>query len=129
MVALHLHLNTILLNSSLLVLGNNYCSIFTTSIEKHQETDTLHQASAESGMAASITAESILGKEIHEDQMSDSTNTVVVEPIALSVKRFLSPYNGDDTSPQSTAIVMKNLTVEGSGTGVSNARSPSHIWR
>jgi ATP-binding cassette, subfamily G (WHITE), member 2, SNQ2 len=78
-------------------------------------------------MAASITAESILGKEIHEDQMSDSTNTVAVEPIALSVKRFLSPYHADDVGPQPTAIVMKNLTIEGSGTGVSNASSSKHI--
>lgn len=42
-----------------------------------------------------------------------------VEPIALTVKHFLSLGNGEQNDPQSARIVMDNVTVEGSGTGVS----------
>lgn len=66
-------------------------------------------------MATPVNAESIMAKE----HLSDSSNSVAVEPIALSVKRFLSSRNGENTNSQASRIVMDHVTVEGSGTGVS----------
>ncbi|KAJ5215363.1 ABC transporter [Penicillium cinerascens] len=95
-------------------------------MEKYQATDTLHQDSEESGAATPIDIELIMEKAhagLHEDFLSDSSNSVAVEPIALSVKRFLSFRHGDDHNPESARIVMENVTVEGSGTGALPAPS------
>ncbi|OJJ38758.1 hypothetical protein ASPWEDRAFT_48910 [Aspergillus wentii DTO 134E9] len=58
-----------------------------------------------------------------KEHLSDSSNSVAVEPIALSVKRFLSSRNGEKTNSQASRIVMDHVTVEGSGTGALPAPS------
>ena len=84
----------------------------------------MHTDSEESGVSTPVSNDLIVGKEhagLYEDRLSDSSNSIAVEPIALSVKRFLSLRHGDIHSSQSAKIVMENMTVEGSGTGVSHS--------
>ncbi|KAJ5279839.1 hypothetical protein N7478_005211 [Penicillium angulare] len=48
---------------------------------------------------------------------------VVVEPISLSVKRFLSSHHAQEQNPQSSRIVVDDIKVEGTGTGALPAPS------
>lgn len=99
-------------------------------MEKDPATNTLRQEFDGSGTATAINSELIMGKEhagLQEDPLSDSSNSVAIEPIALSVKKFLSFRDGDNHDFQSARIVMENITVESSGTGVSRPSSCSQI--
>lgn len=73
-------------------------------MEKFEATDVVQDSD---GTVTPVDLGSITGKESG------------IEPIALTVKFFLSLGNGQQYDPQSARIVMDNVTVEGSGTGVS----------
>ncbi|KAL2817468.1 ABC transporter PeaB1 [Aspergillus cavernicola] len=95
-------------------------------MEKYQGTDTLQQGSGASGVMTPANSEPLVDKEqigLHEDPLTDSSNGVAVEPVALSVKRFLSLRHDDGNKPQSARVVMEKVTVEGSGTGALPAPS------
>jgi hypothetical protein len=103
------------------VLDGNH-SISTTPMEKDLATNTLQQGSEGSGTETPISSDLTMKKEhvdLQEDLLFDSSNSVAIEPIGFSVKRFLSFHNGDNREFQSAGIVLENITVEGSGTGVS----------
>lgn len=85
-------------------------------MEKFEVTDTMHHDSEGSGSATPVDIESLTSKE--QSGLEDSLTGV--EPVALTVKHFLSLGNGQENDPQSARIVMNNVTVEGSGTGVSH---------
>lgn len=88
-------------------------------MEKFEVSDTMHQDSEGSGSATPVDIESLTSKE-HSGLDGSLTG---VEPVALTVKHFLALGNGQENDPQSSRIVMNNVTVEGSGTGVSHPNS------
>lgn len=91
-------------------------------MEKDLATNTLQEDSKGSGTETPISSDLTMKKEhvgLQEDLLSDSSNSVAIEPIGLSVKRFLSFHDGDNHEFQSAGVVLENITVEGSGTGVS----------
>lgn len=86
-------------------------------MEKFEVSDTMHQGSEGSGSATPVDIESLTSKEHSDGSLTG------VEPVALTVKHFLALGNGQENDPQSSRIVMNNVTVEGSGTGVSHLNS------
>lgn len=91
-------------------------------MEKVLATNTLQPASEGSGTETPVSSDLTIKKEhvgLQEDLLFDSSNSVAIEPIGLSVKRFLSLRDGENHEFQSAGIVLENITVEGSGTGVS----------
>ncbi|KAK9847754.1 hypothetical protein MYU51_018257 [Penicillium brevicompactum] len=86
-------------------------------MEKFEVSDTMHQGSEGSGSATPVDIESLTSKEHSDGSLTG------VEPVALTVKHFLALGNGQENDPQSSRIVMNNVTVEGSGTGALPAPS------
>lgn len=91
-------------------------------METDLATNTLQQGSEGSGTETPISSDLAMKKEhvgLQEELLFDSSNSVAIETIGFSVKRFLSFHDGDNHKFQSAGIVLENITVEGSGTGVS----------
>ncbi|KAH8434304.1 uncharacterized protein LDX57_011950 [Aspergillus melleus] len=54
-------------------------------------------------------------KGLSQEQLSSSSSTAIVEPVACSIKQFLGLRNKGEQ--QSTSVVLEHVSVEGSGTG------------
>ena len=62
---------------------------------------------------------------LSEGSLSDGSTKPTIEPIALTVKQFLTSRPASKDPP--AAVVMDHLTVEGAGTGVSETRRYTRV--